>query len=134
MHFYQWLVPVLSLFFIYRLISQYKANRRLLIGTLLWTIFWILLVILSIFPDFVSFGIAEYLGFKDNINAVIFVALGFLFLMTYYQSATIESLEKQITDLVRKLALEKQKEKVKKEENLEIPQNTSVESHKQSVQ
>jgi len=44
----------------------------------------------------------------DNINAVIFVALGFLFLMTYYQSSTIERLEKQMTELVRKIALEKQ--------------------------
>lgn len=110
MQFYQWLVPILSLFFIYRLVSQYKANKRLLIGTLLWTIFWILIAILGIFPDFVSFGIAEYLGFRDNINAVIFVALGFLFLMSYYQSSTIESLEKQMTELVRKLAIEKQKE------------------------
>lgn len=51
---------------------------------------------------------AESLGFRSNINAVIFVALGFLFLMTYNQSTTIERLEKQITTLVRKVALEKQ--------------------------
>ncbi len=110
MHFYQWLVPVISIFFIYRLISQYKANKRLLVGTVLWIVFWIAVALLGLFPDFISFGIAEYLGFMDNINAVIFVALGFLFLMTYYQSSTIESLEKQMTELVRKIAIEKQEE------------------------
>ncbi len=111
MLFYQWLVPILSLFFIYRLVSQYKANKRLLVGTLLWSLFWVAIAFLGLFPDLISLGIAESLGFKDNINAVIFVALGFLFLMTYYQSSTIEGLEKQMTELVRKLALERQKKK-----------------------
>ena len=133
MLFYQWLVPVLSIFFIYRLISQYRKNRRLLIGTVLWTIFWILVAVLGIFPDFVSFNLAEYLGFKDNINAVIFVALGFLFVLNYYQSATIESLEKQVTELVRKLALDKQEEiENSKEEEVAAEENQN--SPKQHVQ
>jgi len=59
-------------------------------------------------PDAISFSIAESLGLKSNINAVIFVWLGFLFVMTYYQSTTIERLEKQMTELIRKVALEKQ--------------------------
>ncbi len=59
-------------------------------------------------PDTISFSIAESLGLKSNINAVIFVWLGFLFIMTYYQSSTIERLERQMTELVRKVALEKQ--------------------------
>ena len=75
-------------------------------------------------PDLVSFSIAETLGFKSHINAVIFVALGFLFVMTYYQSSTIEKLEKQMTELIRKIALDKQegldqkkKEKSESQEN-----------------
>lgn len=59
-------------------------------------------------PDAISFSIAESLGLKNNINAVIFVWLGFLFIMTYYQSSTLERLERQITELVRNVALEKQ--------------------------
>jgi len=66
--------------------------------------------VLAIKPDFISENLASSLGFKSNINAVIFVALGFLFIMTYYQSSIIDLLEKQMTELVRKLALEKQRE------------------------
>ena len=109
MNIYQWLVPLISLFFIYRLITQFKANKRLLIGTFLWVSFWVMIAFLSVFPDFVSNNLSHWFGFKSNINAVIFVALGFLFLITYHQSATIESLEKQMTELIRKMALEKQK-------------------------
>lgn len=100
----------------YRIIVQFKNNKRLLTGSILWISFWIVISILAIIPDLVSFSIAETLGFKSNINAVIFVALGFLFVMTYYQSSTIERLEKQITELIRKLAIEKQEEKDKRKE------------------
>ena len=107
---YQWLVPLIAIFFVYRVINQFRNNKRLLIGTLLWVGFWIMVSVLAIEPDFISENLASSLGFKSNINAVIFVALGFLFIMTYYQSSIIDLLEKQMTELVRKLALEKQRE------------------------
>lgn len=105
---YQWLVPLVALFFIWRIISQFRANRRLITGTVIWVSFWVILSLLAMLPDTISFSIAESLGLKSNINAVIFVWLGFLFIMTYYQSSTLERLEKQITELVRNVALEKQ--------------------------
>ena len=77
-------------------------------STVVWVSFWLVIILLSIKPGFISNSLAGSLGFKDNINAVIFVALGFLFVMTYTQSSTIERLERQITTLVRKVALEKQ--------------------------
>jgi len=70
-----------------------------------------MIIILSVVPDYFSNSIAQSLGFRSNINAVIFVALGFLFVMTYNLSSTIERLEKQITNLVRSVALEKQEKK-----------------------
>ncbi len=105
---YQWLGPIVAIFFIYRIISQFRANRRLLFGTVFWVLFWLIIILLSMFPDVMSIGLATSLGFKDHINAVIFVALGFLFVLTYNQSSTIENLEKQVTKLVRNIALEKQ--------------------------
>ncbi len=107
---YQWLVPLIAIFFIYRVVTQFRNNKRLLIGTILWVGFWVLVSVLAIKPDFISNNLASSLGFKSNINAVIFVALGFLFIMTYYQSSIIDLLEKQMTELVRKIALEKQRE------------------------
>lgn len=121
---YQWLGPLVAIFFIYRIISQFRANRRLLFGTVFWVLFWLIIILLSMFPDFMSIGLATSLGFKDHINAVIFVALGFLFVLTYNQSSTIENLEKQITKLVRNIALEKQEIKDLKKE-LEAAQSKS---------
>jgi hypothetical protein len=60
-------------------------------------------------PDLVSDRIAKLLGFKSNINAVIFVALGLLFLFMFYLTAIIEKMERQLSDTIRELALENQR-------------------------
>ena len=59
-------------------------------------------------PDLVSDRIAKLLGFKSNVNAVIFVALGLLFVFMFYLTAIIEKMERQLSDTVRALALENQ--------------------------
>ena len=103
---YQWLVPLIAIFFIYRIIKQFRSNKRLLLGTIIWLCFWLIISILAIFPDLISFSIAEAFGFKSNINAIIFVALGFLFLIVFYLSSSLDRMDRQITELVRRIALE----------------------------
>jgi len=100
-------------------------------GTIIWVSFWIILSLLAMLPDTISFSIAESLGLKSNINAVIFVWLGFLFIMTYYQSSTIERLERQMTELIRKVALDKQ-EKLDLQKKLD-EQQSSKKSKKKKI-
>ena len=87
----------------------------------IWLLFWLAISILAIIPDLISLNIAQFLGFKSNINAIIFVALGFLYIFMFYMTALVEKLEKQITEIVRILALENQKLK----ENLDRGDETS---------
>lgn len=75
---------------------------------MIWVIFWVLLSIFCITPHEISTDLANLLGFKDNINAVIFIGLGLLFLFNMFFTASIERLEKQMTEIVRKLAIENQ--------------------------
>lgn len=108
---YQWVVPLVALAYMTRIILQYRNNKRLFTSTFFWSIFWISISALAIIPNEISVGVAKLLGFKSNINAIIFVALGFLFSIVFYLSATVERLERQITDLIRKIALENIPEK-----------------------
>lgn len=77
-------------------------------STAIWLVFWIGVSVLALTPDQVSDAIMKLLGFKSNVTAVIWVALGFLFLFMFYTTAIIEKMEKQMTNLVRKMALENQ--------------------------
>ncbi len=103
---YQWVVPLIALFYVVRLVNQYKVKKRLIKGTIFWFVFWVSISILAIIPDNISVGLAKVLGFKDNVNAIIFVGVFFQFLFLYYLSNTVERLERKVTDLVRKIAIE----------------------------
>lgn len=103
---YQWVVPLVAIIYAIRVVKQYRANKRLFTSTFFWIVFWIAVTMLALVPHEISIRIAKVMGIKDNVNAVIFVALGFMFSIIFYLSATVEKLEKQITDLIRKIALE----------------------------
>ncbi|MEY3051158.1 MAG: hypothetical protein RLY31_943 [Bacteroidota bacterium] len=102
---YQWLVPLLGVIYLFRTVRQYLRNKRSAHSTVIWLVFWVTIMVLAIIPNPVSHHMAVLMGFKSNINAVIFVALGWLFLLVYYLSSTIDKLESQLTELTRKLAL-----------------------------
>jgi hypothetical protein len=101
---YQWVVPLISLFFISRTVLQYRANRRTFRGLVIWTTFWLLLAIFAFVPNEASQKLASVLGIKDNVNAIIFIGLGILFFLIFSLSSTVDRLERQLTDLVREIA------------------------------
>ena len=103
---YQWLVPLIALYYIIRTFRQYASGKYSPRNTILWVIFWIGVMLLALLPDTVANSLARTLGFKDHINAIIFVALGILFLMVFYLSSAVNRVEDRITELIRKLALD----------------------------
>ncbi len=119
---YQWLTPIIGLFFIYRTIVQYTRRKRTLVAAIVWILFWISITMMAIIPNPVSMKIASLLGFRSNVTAVIFVSIALLFLFVFYLSSTIEKLEHQMTDLVRKIAIdEKRKNDELEDDNVSIP-------------
>lgn len=64
---------------------------------------------LAIVPHEFSTQLANLLGIKSNINAIIFVSLAFVIVLAFYLSAKIETMDRKITDLVRQLALDENK-------------------------
>ncbi len=105
MQLYQILVPIISLFFIVRIFIQVRAKRRSSLSASVWYIFWGIIAFLAIAPDLISLFLAKSFGFADNVNAIIFVALGLIFLIIFYLSSTIDKIEAQLTELVRQIAI-----------------------------
>lgn len=109
---YQWLVPVISIYFIIRTFNNYKTGKYSLRNTFIWILFWLSIMLLALLPDTIPNSIAKGLGFKDHINALIFVSLGILFIMVFYLSTAVSRIEDKLTNLVRQLALEQAKKPV----------------------
>ncbi len=116
---FQWLGPIIGIFFISRTILQFMRKKRTAVGTAIWIFFWLTIIVLSLVPHEIGESIALLLGFKDNVNAVIFVALGLLFIFIFYLSSVIDRLEVKLTELVRKIALEEQQKQHQQSEQRE---------------
>ncbi len=109
--YFQIIIPLISMLFIIKHFLAYRKNILNVYETLIISLFWIGVTCLALFPDFFSDIIANIFGIKDNINALIFFAIGLLF---YFQLQMYKIIKKQdhlITELTRKIALNKHTDK-----------------------
>lgn len=75
----------------------------------MWLAFWLIIGVLGVVPHEFSTKLANLLGIKNNINAIIFVSLAFVIILAFYLSAKIDNMDRKITELVRQLALDESK-------------------------
>ena len=75
----------------------------------MWLGFWSLIAVLAVVPHEFSSQVADWLGFASNINAIIFIALAFVIILSFYLSSKLDTLERKVTELVRQLALDESK-------------------------
>ena len=106
LNLYQWVVPILGLLLIARSIYHFVKGRQGLFMLILWILTGISIGLLAVFPDAISFPIANWLGIKSNVNAVIFIGLGGLLINNYLLSQKLQRQNEQIKTLARKYALE----------------------------
>ena len=110
--YFQIIIPLLAIFMIFRQWKDHTSTKVGIYETIIVVTFWIGLTLLSFFPDFFTRIIAKIFGIRDNVNAIIFFALGLLF---YFQLQLYKIMRKQdemLTELTRKMAL-KNPQKIK---------------------
>ena len=109
MEVYQFIAPALSIYYIYRIVVELRLRRKFIFTNVIWLGFWAVIAVLAIVPHEFSTQLANLLGIKSNINAIIFVSLAFVIVLAFYLSAKIGTMDRKITDLVRQLALDENK-------------------------
>ena len=106
---YQFIAPALALYYIYKLSIEIRDKKKFLLSNVMWLFFWAIIGVLGIVPHEFSTKLAAWLGFASNINAIIFIALAFVIILSFYLSAKIDTMDRKITELVRQLALDESK-------------------------
>lgn len=125
MELYQFIAPALALYYIYRILVELNQRRKFLFTNFLWLGFWLVVGVLGIVPHEFSTKLAYWLGFASNINAIIFIALAFLIILSFYLSSKIDLMERKMTELVRQIALDENKIR-------ELEQEQSAKAEKKS--
>jgi hypothetical protein len=108
MKYFQIIVPIISLLFIFGLLRRYYHTRASWQEVAVGSLFWLGVLLFAIFPDYLSVKIAQLFGIESNVNAIIFFCLGLIFFFQYKLFFMIKKQQSALTELVRKLSLEEQ--------------------------
>ena len=105
MFLYALIVPIISIIAIVWFILRYFKGKNSLSTVLLWSIFWIIVTIFSIFPA-ASNRFANLLGITrglDFLIVLVFVILFYTILKLYF---VIDQMQNNIDRIVKEVALE----------------------------
>lgn len=112
---YQLVVPLVSLVGILFSIRQFKSGINTLFESLIWSMLWLFISLVAMFPDEITTFLSNSIGIKDHINGIIFIGLAISFFLNFKLFNSFKKQNKIITDLVRKIAIDKQLHKENKE-------------------
>ena len=101
------LVSVAVLFLVDGLVKFFKREERQTLFKLLsYLTVWGSMLVMGLFPG-ASHRISQLLGFGENLNTLIFLGFAIVFFAIFKLLNAVERLERNISEIVRREALEK---------------------------
>lgn len=112
---YQYIGIIVGIIGIIYTLIRFRDSKMSLGMLLFWSIIWIILICLSLFPTETS-HIATLTGIGRGLDVILILGLIGCYYLIFRIYNAIENIEQEITLLVRKIALEKdnseEKEKI----------------------
>ncbi len=106
--FARFIIFLISFFIVAKAFYLYflRVKSYTVIKTATIVFIWAGIGIVALFPD-IAYYISRKLGFGENLNTLIFLGFIVVFVLIFRILRIIESIEKAITEIVRKEALKK---------------------------
>jgi len=99
----QLIAGIVIIFFLLKLLNQWKKKTISANEFIFWLIFWVLAILIVVFIKQID-QIVIKLGFSSSaINLVFYLAVLFLFYLIFKMRLKIVKIEKNITDLARQI-------------------------------
>lgn len=97
-------LTVFLIFALSRVILRFKGGNLSLAGLLFWSVSFGLAAFFVIFPIYTS-EIARSLGIGRGVDVIIYASIIILFYLVFRLYVYMQDIRKEITDLVKKIAL-----------------------------
>lgn len=101
----QFLIVAFSVFAIARTFRQFRKGKLTLAFLFLWIFFWVIVGVVVVLPQTTD-TLARFVGVGRGVDAIMYVSIIALFYMVFRLLVRIEEVEREITKLVRTLAIE----------------------------
>ncbi len=102
---YQLLTPLFAIIMLLKGISRLNRGEMSVRKFILWIIIWAGISVIAIQPQLVKI-FADLTGLESGINALIFFGFILLFYLVFRLFIILEHLERDVTNIVRKKAIE----------------------------
>ncbi len=106
------LASILTMIFVIRKIKKHGLNID---DAIIWLIWAIVLLILSVFPE-LSIFVSKKLGFVSTSNFIFSLFTFFLYIILFVQTIKISSLKEKQKELIQKLSIMQYKDRKKDED------------------
>ena len=108
-----WFFIVISIFIVLYMLISIRKNKLTINNSIVWIIFCIVLIVLSIFPTSLDW-LANILGISYPPALFLTIAIIVIFIMLFYQSKKIEDLQRKIINLSQEVSILKEEKNDKK--------------------
>jgi hypothetical protein len=100
----QIIVVLISIFAMSRVLLQVRKNTMTVVSALFWTIIWLMVILAVVFPSTLG-HLANLTGVGRGVDVIIYLSIIVLFYMIYRSYVRMENMEREITKLVREIAI-----------------------------
>ncbi|MEK6964512.1 MAG: DUF2304 family protein [Nanoarchaeota archaeon] len=108
MQLIQVVIVVFAVWALSRAFLRYK-DKNLSAGELVfWSVIWLLVICVGFLPDTPS-AVAKLLGIGRPVDVIVYISLMLLFYLIFRIYVKLDQNERQMTEMVRKVALDKKK-------------------------
>lgn len=107
---YQYVGIFLGIFAIILSILRFREGKVTLNMLALWIFIWVMIIIFSIYPGLTSY-FSSLTGIGRGLDFILIIGLIGCYYLIFRLYTMLESIEKEITQLVRELALDRENEK-----------------------
>lgn len=98
------LVLVFAAWILLRLVASYKENKVDTFNFVIWTIIWLLIVVVVSYPTYTD-RVAQWVGVGRGTDIAFFVAFLLLFYLVFRLYVKITAVESDLTEIVKHIAL-----------------------------
>jgi hypothetical protein len=105
----QLLLIIFFLFALLKVIGRFRSGDLTKTGLVWWSLFWVVAAVVVLLPNSTAY-FAKLVGIGRGADLVVYISLAAIFFFIFRLMIKIESLNKDITKLTRKIALKDDKD------------------------
>ncbi|MBN2459185.1 DUF2304 family protein [Candidatus Woesearchaeota archaeon] len=105
MEIIQIIITVFALFALSRAVLRFKDNKLTKNELVFWMLIWIAVIIIPMIPNLTS-RVSEMFGIGRGMDLVMYLSIVALFYLMFRLYVKVESVQKEITSVVRSIAIE----------------------------